>query len=204
MAIINQDGKQYKLRGPNPMMKTQELWDTSKIILHNMQFEPLIVEETKKDQTIIDSSIGKEIIVPDTKSSPIEEPKPTVVKIEEPTQQVVPEIKQPIEERYVKILEERKIIFHCLPVEIHHFEDAFYGEATQRISFGGKFDFPGIIVSIDDLEITFWSDRPIKEKSIIFPTKLEMKRWWRVDKNEEKSGGYMHYAVPSDISPDFS
>ena len=40
MVIKNKDGSEYKLRGPNPIMKNQNLWDNFQI--HNMNFDEVI------------------------------------------------------------------------------------------------------------------------------------------------------------------
>ena len=39
MAIKNKDGTDYRLKGPNPHMKNQLLWDHFE--LHNMNFEEI-------------------------------------------------------------------------------------------------------------------------------------------------------------------
>jgi len=44
MTLKNKDGSTYRLRGPNPLMREQELWRDFK--LHNFQFKGVVVADT--------------------------------------------------------------------------------------------------------------------------------------------------------------
>ncbi len=191
MAIKDKDGTVYKLRGPNPIMTAQKKWDESKIVYYNMEKWTPIKDVDEKIQSI------KPVLEPTKLEIPPivhKEPEPERISIE-PNQTV---------DRVAKILAEKKIVFHCLLVTVKHFEDDFYGESNSRTVFGQKFDFPGILVKLDDLQIILWTDVEIKEGSIIFPSKMEMKRWWKIQEITPKSGGHLYSAIPSDVSPDFS
>lgn len=184
-------------------MKTQQKWDDSKIVFHNMQFGSVVMPDERRRNTIeTEPVIDKEVVVPDLREY---DPPPMPVEENGPSSSSsVVEPKMQVEDRVARLLAEKKIVFHCLPATVHRSEDAFYGEVSSRTVFGQKFDFPGVVVDFDDLQLVFWTDKAIPDKSIVFPTKMEMKRWWRVQESVPKSGGYMCSAIPSDVSPDFS
>jgi len=49
MVIKNRDGTVFKLKGPNPLMKSQEIWDKHSIKLINFNNKELFVEIDSKN-----------------------------------------------------------------------------------------------------------------------------------------------------------
>ena len=47
MVIKNKDGTPYTLRGPNPLMKEQDLW--AEFQLHNMEFSEQVITNNNKE-----------------------------------------------------------------------------------------------------------------------------------------------------------
>lgn len=187
MPIKDTDGNVVRLRGPNPLMKDQEVWDKSKLTLINMYWEPLIIEDNKKT-------------VKDKVEAFREQPKQEVpVAVEVPTV-VIPEPKpkEVLSDKTALLIEKHKVMFHCLPRKT--VTDELYG--TTRQVYVNKFTFEGIIVKQEDLRMVFWSELLIEAGSIVYPMTSE-KRWWKTTTIEEKSGGYMVDTIISDISPSF-
>jgi hypothetical protein len=181
MTIRDRDGNIYKLKGPNPIMNTQNSWDHNKIIVHNMQF-PLIIHRDQKQ--LINENIA----------------------IEEchPAEFVLPKLDTNRTQKLNNLLEERKIKLLCLPAKKQDFSDALYGTTYSRTQFGEKTSITGVAISSNDLMFVFWTEYVIEVKSIVYPTQTEMKRWWQVDKCELQAGGFLVSCSPSTISPDFS
>ncbi len=182
MSIKDKDGNVYKLFSPNPIITSQNSWDNRYIKFHNMSFPS--IEETNR-RAIIPEGIY------DPPPAPVEEEVPT-----EPN----PKRSQKLD----KLIEDRKIKLLCLPVKNSSYEDTLYGTKYSRVQFGQKTMITGVIISAEDLLFIFWTEIPVKEKSIVFPTQTDMKRWWQIDKCEPQSDGFLISCSPSTISPDFS
>lgn len=60
MTIINNDGTPYKLRGPNPVVKSQNDW-TERVILHNFQYEDEISVSQSKPEKKASDGIPKQM-----------------------------------------------------------------------------------------------------------------------------------------------
>ena len=91
MAIKTKDGNVYKLRGPNPIMTEQELWNKDKLKFINFQFETETVKDTGK--VVVRSKI-EEVKPSEPEPAPIPEPvikevpkpAPTIKEVPEPVQ----------------------------------------------------------------------------------------------------------------------
>lgn len=202
MPIRDIDGKVLKLRGPNPIMKEQEIWDKSKISLINMHWESVVVEDNKKTvstkvqefyeqpekQIIPEEPVQNVVVIPTPKK--IEEP-----KIEPPKEIPIPKV----DSKVADIIEQRKRLYHCLPAVT--VKDDFYG--TSRKVYQQKFTFEGIALEEDNFKMTFWCEKQLEAGSVVYPVALT-KRWWKVIANADKSGGYIMECITSDINPDFS
>lgn len=203
MAIKDRDGNVFKLRGPNPVMSTQDTWEGRKVVFHNMFF-PLITMPDRRRISPMDmeeyepipTPVESEIVVDD---HPELRPDMNRTTGHDRTQ---PDTNRT--RKLTRLLEERKINLLCLPVKKENFNDNLYGTSYSRTQFGQKTTITGIVVSSDDLQFVFWTDAKLNEKSIVYPTQTEMKRWWRVERCDPQSGGFVVSCSPSPVSPDFS
>jgi len=125
---------------------------------------------------------------------------------------------RPFDLPYIKY----KVLCHCLPARLEQRKDSLYGESWGRVKYGTKFVFPCVVTASSDLSLEFWTSDPrsqITERSIVYPFTYEVHnretdsydrvpyddyRWWRVSSKEEKEGGWLFRANPSDFQPDFS
>lgn len=191
MVLKNKDGSPFKLRSPNPLTKEQVLNDDW--VLHNFDWKIITTEV-------------KTIAPPTPPSLGVIENKPVEIKPKTPE----PEPPKPVEEESEKhaIIVDRAqekqrnlkniVIFHCLP-------------ADPQGNYLNKFDFEGIFVVQEDLEVAFWTNVSINPGSIIFPyryaeggKKFMDYRWWKINKCLPKGKGFLIRAEVSDICPDFS
>jgi hypothetical protein len=216
MPIKDKDGTIYTLRGPDPLFDTQDNWNRDKVTLLNMKWNGIIVEDKKKHSKSIKPLEGFNLSTvdePEIDNVPIELP-----KIEEPPKENIAVVRKPVviseepapklppkkvDQTTADLLDKHKVMFHCLPIiHVKHHDD-LYDADTYTTGFGKKFTFAGIIVEETDLQLLFWTDRELVEKSIVFPYNKSI-RCWRVEKAESKSGGFMYLGYPSDVSPDWS
>jgi hypothetical protein len=179
MTIKKKDGSIYKLRGPNPLMKEQDLWDKNEFILHNMKgFRQTLADNTEVNPIASDFNHGQTtvIITPKKEEEPAEEQMPTNV-------------------------------FHCLPAIIRRHTDTLYNESYSTVKYDAPFTFEALVVDQSDLALQFWTSAvaadKITEGSVVYPKNTE-KRWWRVqDRAVSWAGGYLMTAMPSDFQPAF-
>lgn len=209
MPIIDKSGKVFKLRGPNPLMNDQNVnWDKSKLILYNFSWNSECVQDPtsseskfKKENPKID--IAEEL---DLKSNSewippfefINELKDSKPEIKE---EVTKEIN--VNSQVARIFHERGMEFHCSPIYSVPMKDDLYGTEYMMNRYGDKFIFDGVIIEENDLELVYWCVKNMTVGSIVMP-KARESRWWRVDQVEEKTGGFLVKAFPSDVNPDFS
>ena len=188
MAIKDKSGNVYKLRGPNPMMESQDLWDMQQVVFLNKDadFDVIIVPDTTKSVR----KILKDYIQKEPKEQQLE------LITEKPNQ------KLHVDEKMNQLLEEKKIPILCQMAILKESIDPLYGVKYSSVTYGPTFTFRGIIASESDLEIQLWSDQKIQPQSIVFPQNGN-KRCWKIDNLMEKSGGYLMHATISDISPRF-
>lgn len=204
MTLRNKDGTIYKLVGPNPAMKDQNLWDEFKV--HNMQWEDEKAEDTNKV-----NPIASDFDVRDTFLSALDKAKSDIKVVE-----TKPEIPEPVIERKPLIQPDlqreeaeaaqediQKVFIHVLPAYLRERRDALYGDSYKTIQYGRPTSFEGVILQQTDLLIEVWTDTDkISAGSILYP-KTGYKRWWRVQDKTQKGGGWVLVAVPSDHQPSF-
>ena len=221
MTIFNKDGKVYILKGPNPLVKTQENWDPSGLVFHNFNWEEIRIKNIAKSQKI--KSDIKEV-------NEIKHTIKTIEITDEPKKHAEVELKTeqktqpPLEEKSFDLPHIKyKVLAHCLPAIIEKRSDSFYGDSWERIKYGSKLIFPCIMINSTDFAIEFWTSDPenkITENSIVYPFSYEVYnqetdsydrvpydeyRWWKVTEKEKKEeGGWLFRAMPSEIQPDFS
>jgi hypothetical protein len=200
MPIKNKDGSVYKLRGPNPLMKTQKKWEKSDFKLHNFDWKSEAVENNEEINPIdSDFEVNQEtnVVV-----EPLPEPEPKI-EPEENRPKVVTSIKKdalPPEEELSPAMQ-NKIQAYCLPALIHN--DSLYGETRVGRKYGTKFTFEAILMEHNGFAMLFWSGIQMEKGSIIYP-QIKEKRWWKIIASEEKAGGFIYQLIPSDVQPDFS
>ena len=213
MVIKNKNGSEYRLKGPNPIMKNQNLWDNFEI--HNMNFDETIDHFKKTTNKTVLLNLNKYEITIEDKSPKIKEAKQEIkqeVK-EEIKQEVKEEIKQEFKEEIkqefkeeikqeVKNSQIKKTIIHCLPANVSIKEDSLYGDVKKIIKYGEKFTFDAVLLEITDFQISFWTNIKIENESIIYPKNSD-KRWWKIINSEVKFDGNIFHAKISSITPNF-
>ena len=221
MAIKDKDGKVYKLRGPNPLVKNQVEWDRHKLKLINLSWQNEVVEDAKNPVKAFDETLVK--IDEELDLKPNAEANVAVIEpqqfIEEIQAEPVPELEpEPIPEpqakpepkvieankKIARIFRERGAEFFCAPVigKRTHLDD-LYGHSYDTLQYGDKFVFDAVVLDQSDLETQFWCMRQLSIGSIIY-RKERGERWWRIKDIEPKSGGYIVTSIISDTNPDFS
>jgi len=214
MSLKNKDGTPYRLRGPNPVMRGQELWGDYK--LHNFRFKGEVVADTTELRRHATDFQAVRDFVTEFDGT---KPEPGVVEKRSPIEEQVREFYeqqpagQPLERPVVVMPDpqeqepEAKPIFHCLPAVVRQRRDDLYGETYSTIQYESPFTFEAYIVDQSDMILQFWTSGPATDKitkgSVIYPKIME-KRWWRVRSKAEQSGGWLFEAVPSEYQPSFS
>jgi hypothetical protein len=180
MSIRKKDGTIYKLSGPNPIMKNQQIWD-GKYKLHNFE------EENQKEIIAIPKPI-----------KPPEEPK----KIENLPKKndFIQELQEskPKEVKKIPVIADLTKIA-CLPSYFKEKEN-FYGEKKKQFFYGNPFVFEGEVLDQQDIFIKIKTKTEIPYNSIIFP-KDEFMRWWKVQSYNKESNILLAY--PSEEQPSF-
>lgn len=216
MAIMSKDGSVYVIKSPNPLVKEQEKWDSSKLVFHNFTWDEIRANAAPR----IKRQEAREI-------SDLPEPLP----VPPPLPKVLPKIEEPKQETPAQQQDEKtfdlphiryKVLSHCLPAIVQKKSDSLYGESWERLTYGRKMVFPLIVVESNDFSFNFWTSDPngqITERSIIYPFSYEALneetgsydrvpydeyRWWKISSKERKEGGWLFKSVPSDVQPDFS
>lgn len=208
MVILNKDGSEYKLRGPNPIMKSQNLWDNFEI--HNMNFDEVVdfFKKTSNKTTILNLN-HNEIIIEDHGSSLVEKKEEIIT--EEPVALKKEDVKNEniqkdnLEKTNNSIsnnFEIQKTIIHCLPATVSKKEDYLYGDIKKIIKYGEKFIFDGVLLEITDFQISFWTNIQLNNESVIYPKNSD-KRWWKIIGSEPKFNGNIYFGKPSNVTPNF-
>lgn len=222
MALKNKDGTVYKLRGPNPVLKDQKLWDSFKV--HNMQVQGEIQPDASDIQAIRTDFQVRNNFLDDLDQAAAEQEAnsidikvvESVAKTELPKLQISEPIKvketraveAPLPETIpAKSIDVPKIFIYCLPAVIKSKTDEVYGDNYQTIKYNDPFSFEGIVLDQSDLTFKFWTQTDsltsqIQHGSVLFP-KGNQRRWWRVQNKIEKTGGWIITAHPSDFQPHF-
>ena len=198
--LKNKDGTPYKLSGPNPMMKNQEVWGN--FIVHNMEWEE---EKSEDNQKLV--PVETDFNIRESFISSLDEAKEELKSKEELSPV---EKKEPPERKKVVILEPKeddvdieKVFIHCLPAFTRKKKDELYGDETNMIRYGDPVSFEGVMLQQEDFFIKVWTDvENINIGSILYP-KTNFKRWWRVQEKAIKGTGWILIAMPSDYQPSF-
>lgn len=214
MVIKNKNGSEYKLRGPNPIMIQQDLWENFQ--LHNMQFQEEHRENTVSHVASVKKiNLGQSVTIQDNiqslASKPVETPnptpQPTVFKYEipkiEPTPS--PEIEKVYRPKSIsdKLKSYNKDVLNCLPAKSKTITDTLYEEKTVKVTYGDQFLFEAIIIDESDFELLFWSHlENIQKYSIVYP-RNKNKRWWKVESVSNAPEGFFLKCRPSDVQPSF-
>lgn len=192
MPIKNKDGTDFKLRGPNPLMKEQELWDATLFVLHNMKFKPVV------------STADTAVTPVKTDFKVCEDP-----KVEAPEQTIVgPIIESTSEPKIVQgprpDLGIKLIPCHCLPAEIKVHIDPLYGDSKKSFVYDSKqFTFEFVMIDQTDMDMRIWTTiSHIGVGSIIYPQNSD-RRWWRIQSKTSMKGGWLYDCVISDYQPPF-
>lgn len=197
MVIKNKNGSEYRLKGPNPIMKNQNLWDNFEI--HNMNFDETIDHFKKTTNKTVLLNFNKDEITIEDKSPKIKEAQQETKQ--EIKQEIKQEVKQEIKQE-VKNSQIKKTIIHCLPANVSIKEDSLYGDVKKIIRYGEKFTFDAVLLEITDFQISFWTNIKIENESIIYPKNSD-KRWWKIINSEVKFEGNVFHAKISSITPNF-
>lgn len=213
MAIKDKDGNVYRLRGPNPVMRTQEQWDTSKVHLINIGGKEETVSDDNNpikefEENVLD--IGKELNLQATKSVSAQKFLEEINELEPVTPEIVVEIKKEepvslkVDENIAKIFKQRGVVFFCAPaVGKKKYQDDLYATSYETTVYGDKLMFDAVLIEESDLQMQMWAIREIQPDSIVYQKGIGQ-RWWRITKCQNKSGGFLLSGVPSDVNPDFS
>lgn len=203
MVIKNKDGSEYKLKRPNPLMKSQLLWDYFE--LHNMNFEE-IKDLIKKPQILNNKKEeSKKIIIEEEKETKTKTETEEIEEIEEIVKNEEPkeDIKKPTENNKDTSSSVKKTLIYCLPAKTSIYEDFLYGEVKKTISYDKKFKFEGVILNTTDISMELWTNAvEIEKESILYPQNFE-KRWWKVIEINKKFDGYLITCSSSSITPSF-
>lgn len=223
MPIKNKDGTEYKLQGPNKIMKEQSFWDRDAVVLLNMEGwkEVVYKDQQVTPLKVMDDFMSRlspnEITLSQIKAKEEPKPEPETLVVLPPVErpQVVEqpvvkprveleEIHEPLVSQHEKIAL-RKKTFSCIPMIPRKRIDELYGDETVEMVMGEKFSFEGVPMENNDLLFTFWTKGKLENGSIVFQTGVERHaRWWQVQKTEPDSGGFITTAIISSINPDFS
>lgn len=219
MTLKNKDGSVYRLKGPNPLMKEQKIWEEFRV--HNMKWGSEILPDSSELNAIKTDFQVRNSFIDELDQAAAATPKePDIKVVETPTisePKVILEPKSEITVVENKIVEPPrpenidnsipKIFIHCLPAFLENKIDNVYGDNVQTLKYKSPFSFEGVILDQSDLTFKFWTQadkltNQILQGSIIYP-KTTQKRWWRVQERVEKTGGWIITSHPSDFQPHF-
>jgi hypothetical protein len=193
MPILDKHGKIYTLRGPNPLLEHQDRWDVSQTVLINFTAEEVVIHDTyvlhwpkEPERTSVLAEFAEEI---------------KAAEVEEEILEVIPDDEEEDQE-ISAILDRHSVSILCMPVlkETKHEND--YGDVHISYEYGEETTFRGIIVEETGLYLKVWSDRKFNPKSILYPQGLG-NRFWKIEYDEEKSGGYVMTCISSTVHPVF-
>jgi len=202
MTLRNKDGSIYKLQGPNPMMKNQDLWPG--FVAHNMEWsEEKIFDQNKKNEQKPQEK--KETIIDELEKTKTQEQEianqEEILEIETKIDPII-KIKEKIKSSNEKS-EIRKTYIHILPALNKEKIDDLYGDVYNTIQYGESTSLEGVILKQSDLYFEIWTDVPnITIGSILYP-KANIKRWWKIQEIHPKASGWILCCSPSDYQPSF-
>ena len=193
MPIKNKDGSTLTLRGPNPLMNDQELWDPKNLTLHNFKWKSVVLPSDgrrvqpveRREPTIAEELFEPEPEIHVQEVEPEPEPVPVVV---EPKPEPVPVPKPRVEVQPVR-KPTGKLRVHCLPASVSEYKDDLYDQSYRTVQYGEKFITDAGVMSQGDIEAVFWTtDERVTPGSILYPMTME-KRWWKVVGTQERPLG---------------
>ena len=187
MTLKNKDGTVYRIDGPNPFMKKQELW--SDCIKHNLEWKDEIVFDFLKQKL----------------NMPVQESAESFLEEIEQKSQEKQEITPVVENSTIPKKEKREfdsIESFCLPVDIIENKDDLYGEVKQKVIYGEVFTIEIVVLEQADLTFRFWTTHKINKGSILYP-KNKDKRWWKISEVSDAPKGFMYLGLPSPFTPSF-
>lgn len=190
MAILNRDGSVFALRGPNPLMLTQDDWDRSKVTLINMSLKQDVVkDEASPPPDVPDVA---EVLAEGTRT----------VSAAEFVGEVVIEAAPQV----ARMIKQRSVEYYCAPaVGVKTHVDELYGDSYDTPVYGEQYLFDAVVIDASDLQIQVWCATPVSVNSVIYRKSGQGgERWWRVASSEPRSGGYLLTASVSNVNPDFS
>ncbi len=220
MPLKNRDGTVYKLRGPNPLMEEQKVWEDFQV--HNLKFQGEVAPDEREIETISSDfklkddflqslHDSKPVNIAVVESPAVVRPELAVVKpvkSEQPAPVVKPE--QPKELAPTELPRGfNKTFMYCLPATLRDRRDSMYGTKYQTIQYGQPFSCEAVVVGEEDMTIKVWTSvEQVTKGSIIYPKKsdggvADAQRWWRVQDREDKKGGWLLTGHPSDETPSF-
>lgn len=224
--LKNKDGTPYKLKHPNKLAVTQDIWiGSEEFILHNMEWQKELIEDTrivpKKSDSSNPTKKSPEIDHQnfDATSYPTKEINTNQVEhkeeIKEEKHKFESIVERETDEEYqiaekTHVDDDYIIVFHAQPAIIREREDDLYGDSYKTIQYGKKFIFEGVITHETDMVLMMWTTKKINEGSVIFPTayksgkKYKTYRWWKINSSQKKEDGFLHTCIPSTYQPDFS
>jgi hypothetical protein len=208
MAIKDKDGKVYKLRGPNPLMKDQRVWDKKQTKFFNLDgWQTEVVEDAtqevpnvvdiaeewslKKNEEANATTVNAQQFLKEVEEAvaveepPVVEPQPEPEPVVddtprvEPTQAPPPKPTITVDGRLARMLEERGVEFFCAPAIGKRLHvDELYESSYETTQFGDKFVFDAIVIDQSDLQLQFWCVRPITIGSVIHRKAKERGERW--------------------------
>jgi hypothetical protein len=184
MPIKNKDGSVFKLQGPNPLMKSQDL-DGENIIVHNLNPEETTGSDPSRQfrdfpnpYEIVDvnKSVEEFLGTEDIKPPKIEQPKPKSMP--------------------------GGIKAWCLPAVTRQTTN-IYGEIKRSVDYlpDQKFQFATVVLARTIIACELTCPVRVEKGSIILLS--EEREWWRVVSLAEKSDGFVLTCYPSDHHPSF-
>ena len=211
MVIKNKDGTPYTLRGPNPLMKEQDLW--AEFQLHNMEFSKQVITNNNKEivRNKLKLNLGKTVVETDNnliKVEKVQKPPEIELPVKQEETQIphIPVNEEPVERPASinsKLLNYKRTIINCLPAIADVHIDDLYGERSIKIKYDKKFNFEAILIEEDDFNLVFWTHlSKITKYSVLYP-KNKDKRWWKVTEIKQAPEGFFISCMPSEYHPNF-
>ncbi len=212
MAITDKEGKVYKLRGPNPILRDQSEWDKSRVHLINPMGKRTEVVSDDVRTVVLPP---KKPVAP--KPEPVVVPVPIVIEpeafleelIAAPVEVIAPPVVEPpkpktsVSSQIDEVLKKQGVPFHCVPLvgkKTH--TDTLYDHTYTSNEYGNPFTFLAVIVDQSDLQLQIWGANEVVPESIIHRKAIE-ENCWKIYKTEPKSGGFIMLANLSDMNPSF-
>jgi len=224
MVIKNKDGSVYKVRGPNPIMMSQETWED--FTVHNMDFSSDVVNQKinpQKSSKKLDFGTTTKVVAQEPKAElPTPPPPPKEVaipkKVEidefeipdfskpEPSPAPEPETNEEVLRPQTvneKLRNYKKDIMYCMLADTKEVVDPLYAEKTVKVKYTRNFLFENFIIKEDDMELIFWSHLDFLTKNSILYPKNDSRRWWKINSIRNAPEGRFVVCVPTDIQPSF-